>query len=438
MSGVESPAASSEVSAEQRDAILGTLHSVLDSTHFRKSKRYPALLEFVVLNALEDDAEPPKERTVGMKVFGRPGDYDTSSDPVVRIAAGEVRRRLALYFGENPTAPVRIDLPAGSYKAEFYFRSKAGNGMSLTPQGVPLPVSEPSPLPSEGGEYLGPANKTTLLEPASAPRNTSSYPARLSTRSRVKVLVGVLVVLAAVIGTGFWSYWHGRTRQDFWSPLLASNQPVQLLVGQNKAVAGMTAKNRQEKEAYGPAGPPHLVIDDAIVAAQICGTIRKYERDCEISPGDPVNAEQLQNKPVVVVGGFNNSWSTLLLGPLRYTIRNDHPNGAVVRSVVERTANGEVLLRNMDEKSTSDLSKDYAIIARFRSDITDGMVVVVAGMGIPGTRVAGEYVTSPEKMREVLARAPKGWQGVNVEAVLEVNLVKGNPGRSEVIATDFW
>ena len=42
-----------------------------------------------------------KERTLGVEVFGREPGYDTNADPVVRISAGEVRKRIAQYYHEN-------------------------------------------------------------------------------------------------------------------------------------------------------------------------------------------------------------------------------------------------------------------------------------------------------------------------------------------------
>ena len=61
-----------------------------------------------------------KERTLGVEVFDRPPTYDTNTDTVVRYTAGEVRKRLLLYYSEHGRHNgIRISLPAGSYVAEF-------------------------------------------------------------------------------------------------------------------------------------------------------------------------------------------------------------------------------------------------------------------------------------------------------------------------------
>jgi adenylate cyclase len=49
-------------------------------------------------------------------VFGRPPDFDAQSDPLVRVEAGRLRRRLTEYYAdEGRNDPVRLELPRGSY-----------------------------------------------------------------------------------------------------------------------------------------------------------------------------------------------------------------------------------------------------------------------------------------------------------------------------------
>ncbi len=78
-----------------RFEVLKQLDRIIASRHFRNSKRYPALLKFVVEHTLAGRIDALKERTLGIEVFGRPNDYDTNADPVVRVTAGEIRKRIA-------------------------------------------------------------------------------------------------------------------------------------------------------------------------------------------------------------------------------------------------------------------------------------------------------------------------------------------------------
>src|SRR5437773_5535589 len=85
---------------EERDRIRQQMDRILGNPLFKHSKRYPLLFRFVVEMALEGRASQLKERTLGVEVFGRDPDYDTNLDPVVRIAAGEIRKRIAQYYHE--------------------------------------------------------------------------------------------------------------------------------------------------------------------------------------------------------------------------------------------------------------------------------------------------------------------------------------------------
>lgn len=97
------------------------LKRLLESAPFRTSKRCKEFLRHVVEKTVGGPTGSLKERSIGVELFGLPNDFDTSQHPVVRVTAGETRKKLALYYqGANGRShPVKIDLPPGSYVAEF-------------------------------------------------------------------------------------------------------------------------------------------------------------------------------------------------------------------------------------------------------------------------------------------------------------------------------
>ena len=102
------------------DVVREELNRVLASHEFRASKRSQDFLRFIVEQTLTGHTEMLKERTIGVEVFDKPASYDPSDDATVRVKAGEVRKRLGLYYAENSArSAVRIDLPLGSYVPEF-------------------------------------------------------------------------------------------------------------------------------------------------------------------------------------------------------------------------------------------------------------------------------------------------------------------------------
>src|SRR5580704_10728937 len=112
--------------AEERELVQKELDAILSSYHFRGSKRYPALLKYVVSAALDGRSGDLKERTLGIEVFDRDPDYDTSADTVVRFTAGEVRKRIAQYYHENGNSSrVHIEIPRGSYAPEFILQPES-------------------------------------------------------------------------------------------------------------------------------------------------------------------------------------------------------------------------------------------------------------------------------------------------------------------------
>ncbi len=83
-----------------RAEVREQLARLLDSSLFRGSRRYPGLLRFIVERKLDGHIELLKERTLGVEVFGRRADYDTNQDPIVRVSAAEIRKRIAQYYHE--------------------------------------------------------------------------------------------------------------------------------------------------------------------------------------------------------------------------------------------------------------------------------------------------------------------------------------------------
>ena len=86
---------------EERAAVREQLERIVASPGFRKSWKYPAFLRYIVEQTLNGQAVHLKERTLGVEVFRRPPEYDTSVDPVVRIVAAEVQKRIGRYYHES-------------------------------------------------------------------------------------------------------------------------------------------------------------------------------------------------------------------------------------------------------------------------------------------------------------------------------------------------
>ena len=68
------------ISPEEQRLIRDELAWVLKSRHFSNSRRYPALLSYIVEKTLAGHTEELKERVLGVEVFHRRSNYDNDID----------------------------------------------------------------------------------------------------------------------------------------------------------------------------------------------------------------------------------------------------------------------------------------------------------------------------------------------------------------------
>jgi TolB-like protein/Flp pilus assembly protein TadD len=94
------------------------LAQLVASDEFRNSERHRAVLRFLVDRALDGRA-PAKEYEIGVEVLGRPVNYDSRTDPIVRVEMRQLRLKLARHYATASHGPIRIDVPKGRYEATF-------------------------------------------------------------------------------------------------------------------------------------------------------------------------------------------------------------------------------------------------------------------------------------------------------------------------------
>ncbi|MFC5584394.1 hypothetical protein ACFPOD_04665 [Nitratireductor kimnyeongensis] len=96
------------------------LEALLRNSEFRASDRNRRFLRFVVEETLAGRADRIKAFTIAVDVFGRDASFDATVDPIVRIAAGQLRKSLRDYYaGPGKVDPIHISIPLGAYVPVF-------------------------------------------------------------------------------------------------------------------------------------------------------------------------------------------------------------------------------------------------------------------------------------------------------------------------------
>ena len=400
-------ASSTPVSIEVREIVLTELDAILGSYHFRGSKRYPAFLQYVVNVALEGRAADLKERTLGVEVFGRDPQYDTNTDPVVRISAGEVRKRIAQYYHENKeTSQVRIELPLGSYAPEFQFR-----------------------VQEERAAERAKAERALLVLPVARPARR--FPFRL-------LWIGLALLLAVCAVFGWYSYRQvsvsGMTTAGrLLGPLVKSPRPILIVVGTShpNRVVPETPETSFSEHTTGPYH--HVSLATAIALSNVAGILRQYGRSYEVREDTETSLTDIRSRSLILIGATNNVWTMRLVDGLRYRFIRDR----VVQ--LQDAKNPSNTQWSIDfSRPYPTISEDYGMIARFHDATTEGPVMVVAGVGPYGTEAASEFIASPEYRGELEKQLQPGWENKDFEVVLKTEVIDSKAGPPKMVAQTTW
>jgi hypothetical protein len=379
------------------------LERVLASHAFRKSEQCQRFLRYVV----EHRGEPEllRERNIGIVVFGRKPDYDTAEDPIVRVRATEVRKRLAQAYGESgKDDEVRFEIPAGSYRVELHWSA-------AKPAAPTAPVRRPRP------RWLWVAAALALLVAAAAVWGLRRPAAR-------------------------------STLDQFWEPMLASPKPVLVYCG--RPVVYFLSRELREKQWETPGryeldpdatirGRDVIPVTDQFVgignadtAVRLTALFANRRKPVEIRYADDLSFSDLRSSPAVLVGAFSNLWTLEMQGQLRFVFEQ----GQGGRRIRDRKGGRTWQLTELAPDGKT--PEDYAVVSRLVDSATGQVIVSAAGITQYGTRAAGEFLTDEALLAAALATAPAGWQGRKLQVLLHAKVYKGIPAAPTVLAVDSW
>jgi len=416
------------------------LDTILAGDEFCSSRRSSELLRHIVERALAADVESLKERLLGVEIFHRRSDYDTSTDAIVRVTASDVRRRLVNFYTEHPAQPMRISLPLGSYVPDF----------------IPLAVRETSAGTAKHERHDGAASNTagavsiagevTILPDETKKRHF------LQTTMPVALALGVGMAFALVAGWWLRGIFHGHgvlqedSNYAFYNDLLGpiglkakdetevvlTNPHVLLYLGINSAgpplgeslkdipvppaMASVLNQTANDEQANFPFH--HFFVDttnytgsgEATAAFGLSRLLQATGRSARLTSARFLNWESARQEQLVILGAPHESkFVQNTLSAANFTIgynsiHNAHP------------LPGEQ--GDYSKSHQEGVLKDYGLIWMTKSP-SGTRVLVLAGLSSAGTAGVGEFFSDPERMRPVYKQLraesqtgtfPESWQ----------------------------
>ena len=415
------------------ERIRAQLDLLVHDEGFRSSKRSVAFLRYVVEQTLNGSASQIKERTIGVEVFGREPTYDTNLDHIVRTAATELRKRLAIYYGdEKHRSELRMGLIPGSYIPRFGLPPQPANGGSR--------LTQPSPSRS----YCSPKPGSNLSIVALEPQLETVVVAHTPGHRRARALWIGLCCAVVLTAAGFGYGWlHRPTAQDlFWKPVLDTPGAVLLAIG-DVPNGPPTPAQEGDGDSATPIlapNPSHTVpFADAVTMARVVGALESSGKTVVIRNENSRTFSDLREGPVVLIGAFNNEWSLRLTRPLRYSLALDADKHLIyIRDAKNPSSRSWSWATNQSRENVGQVHgpvlQDFALISRIRNSQTGHVVVVIGGLYTYGTQSAGEFLTDPRLMQAISKAAEQDPAHPNLQIVLGTTVTDQTPGPPRVLA----
>jgi DNA-binding winged helix-turn-helix (wHTH) protein len=293
-------------------------------------------------------------------------------------------------------------------------------------------------LVEPGNDGLTEPEAISMASPATAD-DSSSIESGQSRRRPWFVAIGVVGMLLCVGAVFLWRSAHPSAFEVFWGPIVNTPDSALFCIADQNQYTSITLRDA--------ADPSHqvvlkdnlsaVVIDDLDAIVKIASVLRANGKRYTLKGEEVTSLMDLRNGPSIFVGAFDNAWTLRLTKSLRYHFSNnpemtqfrivDSANPSQMRWSIERS-----------QQMATNNYQDFAIVARFTDSITGKPAVVIAGIGRGGTIAAGEFLTDPDDLAQLLRAVRAAGGKKNMEIVLSTQIIDGQPGTSKMEASYFW
>lgn len=406
------------LSDHDREKVRLHLQKLLESPAFAHSNRSQGFLRYIVEEALAGRAAQIKERNIGVDVFGRDQNFDPQQESLVRVGAGEVRKRLLQAYQKNFDDGVQIELPVGSYCPKFKICDVAQET-----------VVEPAPALSlfQASRSVN-ATPRLLLSLGWTKRRRLTLCAFLLCAGSVTVLIPRVLPL--------------RPPLDLvWQVFAKHQQPVLIALPAPliRAVDFPDSPDTSHS-AQGVAAPKITVLDEYYTgtgagwaAARFAEQLAFRHQPFIIRFGNSVSFPDVEHSPAILLGGGSSLLGTQMTSKLRYRLIFEDG-----KPVIVDTFNKGKEWSIPQNQPISEQQEGYTLISILRRTDSGYPLMVVAGIQPADTQAGAEFLTNNQYLLAFTQVAPKDWQSKNCQIVLHNPLYGNSPGRPSVTAWYVW
>lgn len=363
------------------------LAAILASETLRRSDQLRAILQFLCDAAIEGRGSQVSESVIAIDVLNRNHSYNPTDDSSVRSRVYALRQKLTHYYEvENPSAPIRIEIPKGSYIPQFLSH----------------------PAPAQG--------KKTLR------------------RDWRLWLVGSAVVVSLLAFLFIFNLSHSRI-MNVWGPLIESGKPVLVSIGEERDLPPSL-----QKQGAIPGGEDGSDVDSrevnrvgtgaARALFRLGGLFGQFHIASQLRLSTVTSLEDLHRSPTVLLGAFNNQLTLDATRALRYRFVQ-HESGTEISDSKDPSIHWQ---RHQGQKGQS--GDDYGIAVRLVGQESQEAMIIAAGLEQCGTAASMELLT--DRLPELNQRMPAGWKRKNFEVLVATRVVDSGCGAPEIVRIEVW
>jgi hypothetical protein len=435
------------------DQIQAALAAVLQSTTFRSSRQSQHLLQYLVDQTLAGHDEMLKERIVGANVFDRDIGYDTGADPIVRVRAADLRKRLAQYYtGEGAGSTIKIEIHPGSYRPVFIAETQRQD-LDLPPHSAADAGASQTPVTPSVDTVAAPREHHIVADAVQIDPDLQRAQARIRWMRAALAGAGLAIVLLAAGCIGLWTRIQSTNRllypwkyepsvEAFWSGFLRSDQGTDIVVSDASFSLVQSLSKRQISLAdYQSRSYSDKFRDQSAEMASSLNQISdwnlgspdEYKLVLRLMALDPVknsihvyNARDfmpdlIKQHNVILIGSrISNPWAGLFEGRMNFIF------GYGSMSEIENRSPAAGEQKTYSWIGSGSGTYGYSIVAYLPNPDHNGNVLLMEGGGPENTQAAGDFLLSEyqlsnfQKMLHVKTLP-------YFELLLKTSWVKGTP-----------